>query len=374
MSNFYTSLQNLSHRLRESAKDFLRHRQMKQFLATFTEDTLRANSYYPNAPHKSFKTVKEELKKIYITRKDGPTPQVTYASYMMFGLDRAGVSYDDYLFYNEFNALRDRHKPGFAKMLNHKIYTLVYLQARGISVSHILGQVDTKGIFCSLDGRIKEDFYTWLDKQPAPVFCKLPDGFQGTSCFVLEKKGDAYFKSDKPLSREELDKLLPYLQIEEVIQQHPDMAAIYPHAVNTCRIVTVCKRGGEPQFFSGYSLFGMGGTRVSNGCSGGILVGFDASGHLVEAGMRELSWGGGMYAKHPDTGVAFKDCTIPYFNEVLELACAAHRTLNDIRSIAWDIAITPTGPVIIEGNQGWATTEHQFFNGGMRQKAYEMLG
>lgn len=373
MGFFSSSLHFFLNALRGLKVWYCRRRKLKKFFASTSDEQIRRDSYHGSAELKPVSVVKDELKKLYLAGKGGSTPQSTYACYMMAGLDRLDRSCNDYLFGLEFCRLRDLHNPGFSKILDHKIYTLVYLQARGIRVSRILGQVSAGGMFCSMDGRVQEDFYAWLEKQQTPVFCKLPNGYQGTSCFVLEKRGDVYLKSDKPISREELDTLLPHLQIEEVIQQHPDMAAIYPHAVNTCRIVTVC-RDGKPQFFSGYSLFGCGGTRVSNGFSGGIFVGFDESGHLRETGMRELSLGGGVFDKHPDTGVAFKDCVIPCFKEVLELACAAHLAMDDITSIGWDIAITPTGPVIIEGNQGWSTTEHQIFNGGMRRKAYEMLG
>lgn len=359
--------------MRNLKADCCRRREWNNFMRSKTDAQIRKDSYHGDCPLKPISTIKKELKELFLSVKGNSTAKGTYDSYIMCGLDRSGFSCDEYLFGIEFYALQNKHKPDYAMMLNHKVYTLVYLQARGVRVSRILGQVSADRCFRNLSGSECEDFYTWFDKQQTPIFCKLPDGYQGTSCFVLEKKGDRYLKSDKPISREELDALLPNLQIEEVIQQHPDMSAIYPNAVNTCRIVTVCK-DGKPQFFSGYSLFGCGGTRVSNGFSGGIFVGFDENGHLNEKGMRELSLGGGMYDRHPDTGVVFKDCTIPCFKEVIELACAAHRTMDTIRSIGWDIAITPTGPLIIEGNQGWSTMEHQIFNGGMRKKAYEMLG
>lgn len=373
MGFFSSSLHFFLNALRGFKVWYCRRRKLREFFASTSDEQIRRDSYHGSAELKPVSVVKDELKKLYLAGKGGVTPEATYACYMMAGLDRVDRSCDDYLFGLEFCRLRDLHKPGFAKILDHKIYTLVYLQARGIRVSRILGQVSAERLFLSMDGRVQEDFYAWFEKHQTPVFCKLPNGYQGTSCFVLERRGDVYLKSDKPVSREELDTLLPHLQIEEVIQQHPDMAAIYPYAVNTCRIVTVSKNA-NPQFFSGFCLFGCGGTRVSNGHSGGIVIGFDDEGRLKDYGIRSLVYGGGVYEKHPDTDVAFKERSIPYFHEAMELVIAAHRVMNEIPSIGWDVAITPDGPVIIEGNQGWGPVDHQFFAGGLRERAYEMLG
>lgn len=354
-------------------KKISRKREAVNFFKAKTESQIRKDSYYGDCELKPVHVIIREATELYVSGKGCRSMQDTYDCYMLFGVDRAGATDEEYLFRLEFDHLRDKGKPSYAMILDHKIFTLVYLKGRGINVSQILGQVSEKGVFGTLDGCLHEDFYAWLAKRKSPVFCKLPDGYQGTSCFVLEQKGDEYLKNGKSISKKELDALLPHLQIEEIIQQHEEMAAIYPNAVNTCRIVTVL-RNGEPEFFSGYALFGCGGTRVSNGRFGGLFVGYDENGHLSPFAMRESEFGGGVYKAHPDTGVVFKDCTIPYFKEALALACAAHKAMDSIKCIGWDVAITPTGPVIIEGNQACATAELQIFKGGMRRVAYELLG
>lgn len=350
-----------------------RKREARDFFKAKTESQIRKDSYYSDCELKPVHVIIREITELYVSDKGCWRMQDTYDCYMLFGLDRAGTTHEAYLFRKEFDRLRDKGKPSYAMILNHKIFTLVYLKGRGINVSQILGQVSEKGVFGTLDGSLCEDFYTWLAKRESPVFCKLPDGSQGASCFVLEQKGTEYLKNGKSITKEELDALLPHLQIEEIIQQHEGMAAIYPNAVNTCRMVTVL-RNGKPEFFSGYALFGCGGTRVSNGRFGGLFAGYDENGHLSPFAIREFEFGGGVYQAHPDTGTVFKDCTIPFFKEALELAYAAHRVMDSIKCIGWDIAITPKGPVIIEGNQGFATAELQIFKGGMRREAYELLG
>ena len=353
-------------------KNTKKAREIDEYWAAHSDDYMRECSYHKQEQLKPLATVKKEINELFLSEKCGSTMQYVLELYMLLGLDRLGVNIGDYILTNEFNELQAKHQPPYAAILDNKVYTLVYLAARGISVSRILGQVDDLGVFRSMDGGVEQPFHEWLAGQAGPLFCKLPDGMQGTSCFILEKEGDHYLVNGKPSSREELDALSPQLQVETVIRQHEDMAAIHPQSVNTCRIVTVC-RNGKASFFTGFVLVGMGGGCVSNVHSGGMFVAFDENGQLGSCGITSLTWGGKAYEKHPDTGVEFAKCRIPFFKDAVDLALRAHLTMPTIRSIGWDIAITPTGPVIIEGNRRWATAEHQMFDGGMRKKAYEWL-
>jgi hypothetical protein len=53
---------------------------------------------------------------------------------------------------------------------------------------------------------------------------------------------------------------------------------------------------------------------------------------------------------HPITGKRIQGFELPLWKETVDLAIRAHETLPDIALIGWDIAVTPDGPVIIEGN------------------------
>ena len=348
-------------------------RALAAFWQKYSESGVRAVSYYQGKELKPMSQIRAEIGDLYCSGKAGSTPDEVFNTYMLFGLDRASENVRDYLFGSEFLDLVAKHRPSYALMLNNKIFTLVYLAARGIPVSEILGQVDDDGVFQSIDGSCTANFHDWMAARRAPVFCKQPDGYEGTSCFLLERRGDRYLMNGKECKAEDLNMLTPQLQIETVVEQHPDMAAIYPGSVNTCRIVTVSIRG-KVRFFSGYALFGCNGAHVSNGCSGGLFVPFDEKGQLGKCGVRELVWGGGSFERHPDTGVAFAGCSIPCFSDVMRLAFRAHETMPSIRSVGWDIAVTPTGPIIIEGNQGWGPLGHFALYGGRRQLFERILG
>lgn len=76
---------------------------------------------------------------------------------------------------------------------------------------------------------------------------------------------------------------------------------------------------------------------------------------------------------HPNTGVVFKDYQLPYWNEVIEVVKLMHSYLKDIKSIGWDVAITPNGPVLIEGNDNWEIGGPQDMEGGLKKRWYEMI-
>lgn len=57
--------------------------------------------------------------------------------------------------------------------------------------------------------------------------------------------------------------------------------------------------------------------------------------------------------KHPDTEILFSEFLAPQFEEAKQLCVKAHRLLNGIHSIGWDVAITKDSPCLIEGNDNW---------------------
>ena len=53
---------------------------------------------------------------------------------------------------------------------------------------------------------------------------------------------------------------------------------------------------------------------------------------------------------HPMTGKRIPGTVIPYWQEVKDMCLAAMHRVPQVRFVAWDVAITPNGPVFIEGN------------------------
>ena len=145
------------------------------------------------------------------------------------------------------------------------------------------------------------------------------------------------------------------------------MSELYPHSVNTVRLVTVMV-GGVPQPFFGFLRMGNKGCRCDNWSVGGILVGIDIeTGRVFRDGVY-MPGCGTRVSKHPETGVVFESFEIPFYAGALEMALQLHRFFYGSHSIGWDIAITESGPCVIEGNDNWAIAPPQAVHGGMRTK------
>jgi hypothetical protein len=56
------------------------------------------------------------------------------------------------------------------------------------------------------------------------------------------------------------------------------------------------------------------------------------------------------HERHPVTGVEIVGRQVPHWAEIVALAGRAHRISSDRILVGWDIAITPQGPVLLEGN------------------------
>jgi len=56
------------------------------------------------------------------------------------------------------------------------------------------------------------------------------------------------------------------------------------------------------------------------------------------------------WERHPKTGAPIAGRIIQNWPAVAELAARAHRVFNGRMIIGWDLALTPDGPMVIEGN------------------------
>lgn len=70
--------------------------------------------------------------------------------------------------------------------------------------------------------------------------------------------------------------------------------------------------------------------------------------------------------EHPDSYVKFEYFEIPYYIEAQEMAVRLHSSLYRSHSIGWDIAITESAPVFIEGSRLWEISLLQALMGGVK--------
>lgn len=156
---------------------------------------------------------------------------------------------------------------------------------------------------------------------------------------------------------------------QEQLKQHPVLDSVNPSCVNTIRIDTFIDSSGKAEVMSAYLRLGLKGSHVDNISAGGLAVPVDIkTGRLNRFGYLSSSENWTVLPEeHPDTKTRFEDITIPFFDEVKQLVCKMAMLVPELRLLGWDIAISETGPVFIEGNTFYDMSGVDLNYGGYRK-------
>ena len=141
--------------------------------------------------------------------------------------------------------------------------------------------------------------------------------------------------------------------IQPFLSQHPLLHTINPHTINSIRVVSFLTADNSVQIHGSALRLGRRGYPADNWDKGGLSVFVDPNTGQLGRGVYKPRYGGEWTSQHPDTGEVFEGQSIPEWNSVIELVKRAARMFSGIRTVGWDIALTPTGPKVIEGNALW---------------------
>ena len=133
---------------------------------------------------------------------------------------------------------------------------------------------------------------------------------------------------------------------QEVVSQHPVMAAFNPSSLNTVRIVSFLFEGNV-HILSAIVRFGGNGSRIDNVGAGGFACGILPGGHLKPLAVnKDCDW-----LDRTSSGIVFGEVTVPGFDKAAALAKKLHPRLAHFKLVGWDFGITPDAePVLIEFN------------------------
>ena len=134
---------------------------------------------------------------------------------------------------------------------------------------------------------------------------------------------------------------------EEAVVQHGDMERLFPGAVNTVRVGTL-RCGDTVHLLYAYLRMGNSAAPVDNLNAGGLCAPVDVqTGTVTHPGCDKAHR---VFIVHPKTGCPIPGFHIPMWAETVYLCTAAALRCEGMRYVGWDIAVTPEGPLIIEGN------------------------
>ena len=139
--------------------------------------------------------------------------------------------------------------------------------------------------------------------------------------------------------------------VEEFIVQHPDMEKLSDSGINTARLITQVNEGHVEILAARLRI--TIDSFVDNLAAGNAAAPVDpltgkVAGPAVFSDIVKPD-----ITVHPLTGVPILDFQIPFWKEALDMVREAALVVPGNRSVGWDVAFTPRGPLLIEGNHNW---------------------
>lgn len=261
-----------------------------------------------------------------------------------FFSDRAGLYPIDatnrHLFLSDWEIearLSRVNPPDSAAFLNDKLATHLLLDRLGVPVA----RAELAGV--AADGRLlpvgRFPSIAALVASGLPLIAKPVRGSGGSGVTALEPGA--------PLPERGV------WLLEGRIEAHAYGQAIFPDALNTIRVVTARDPDGGAAFVMG-AAHRFGVTRsapTDNRKRGGIVSALDlTTGQLSAAVGPTRRNRRTCFASHPETGGRIEGVRVPMWDQVREAALALAEALPSLAFVGWDLAVTGSGPVLVEGN------------------------
>lgn len=137
--------------------------------------------------------------------------------------------------------------------------------------------------------------------------------------------------------------------VQTRLTQHPAYAALHPDSINTVRITTFICSDSVAHWPVALRM-GVSGRVVDNIHAGGLFVGISDEGRLNPQAYDQL---GGVYTRHPTSGIVFSDHLVPFVNKVIAAAYSLHGKTPHIGIVSWDFSLDEAGHVVLIETNLW---------------------
>ncbi len=294
--------------------------------------------------------LKMDYKGLFVTvkavhKKTGINSLKLFVDIIKCGL-KYGAGYKDYQLCEWYN-LNDAQRATYVtRGINNTIVSLL----NDKEYYHILdNKIEFNNTFSQFLGR------KWIDMSGATLK-EFEEFLSGLEVIISKPTAEACGRGVEKLSVEDFpstEALYAHIKeinsglCEEFVVQHKDVSALYPHSVNTYRVVTVLTEG-VPHIIYAFIRIGNGGRFVDNINAGGMAAPIN-----IETGMIEypaFDKDSIYYETHPYTGCPIQGWQLPMWKESVELVLNAATVVPQVGYVGWDVAVTENGPLLIEGN------------------------
>lgn len=272
------------------------------------------------------------------------------------------------------NGFRDNMNPKEARnaVIDKKIFARVMKRNNlpAICDVHTISYDSSTKDDLIMSTKFEEFIKLFSDLDVKELFLKPLDGVRSIGAFQAVLNSNKLYIDQKEVNEKSFFNLLfsgkrftCYL-VQPVIRQHEVLRRINPSCVNPVRIDTLLLR---EQIVHNFAVLCVGnGTNSAYGGEGRLLVKIDLdTGKLAPFGKVLTTAGDRTVYAHPVSRASFANVTLPFWSEVKALVHSAAPLLYPLRSIGWDVAITPNGPLLIEANHDQELCRFQLAAGGL---------
>lgn len=265
---------------------------------------------------------------------------------MSYCVLKYGTGHKEYLIYEYYN-LNAKQRSTYltriknnqvARMLNNKEYYHFFKQKGDFNKT--FDKFLNRGWLLIKDTK-KTDFVKFMEDKDDVMVKPLSE----SSGVGVEKIKKADFKTVEEMYDHIVS--LGNMLVEEVIKQHPKVNELNPRAINSLRIVTILK-DGKSEILYAYIKIGNSDRPVDNMNANGMCTPIDVDTGKVLYPAYDKSKN--TFYKHPTTGIEIPGFQVPNWENIVEMTKEAAMVVPEVGYVGWDVAVTPTGCCLVEGN------------------------
>lgn len=305
--------------------------------------------------------------------------------YTSFGMDIKGFrDPDDYLPHRQFCITRNHGNQKDIQSITGDYNYIVLLRDKYLFANYLASTIGKESVVSTValitmgKAYIVEEM-DWKDPvvllmEGSRFVYKVVDGECADGVMLVEVKNGYIYIDEERYTKDAFINSLNgkrYL-VQQVVDQHSEIQRFGTRSVNTIRVITIKGRSGVINLFSAFlRLSTSADSFVDNRAVGGLGVGVNLeNGTLMKYGFPHDTFGVKL-DEHPLSHIKFEGYQLPYWPETVELVIKAHQQFYEIQSIGWDVVLTNTGPVLLEGNDDWEISGPQDTSGGLRKRWIE---
>jgi hypothetical protein len=271
----------------------------------------------------------------------------------LYALGPDGLPLPTYL--SDLARLRTRKLNGaYRKILDHK-WMFKEAVADLVHCPKTLGTLRADGMVERFGGTAAATpFSQCLSDLPLPIVAKRFDGGGGKKIFLIARTASGFVINGTPATADAIEEMLrgEALLIEEAIQQGPYANALYPHSVNTIRVLTI--NDGQSRPWIAFAVQRMGraaSAPTDNFNRGGLCAAIDLdSGTLGPA----LHFSGHArpvtHDHHPETGAPISGTVVPNWPALRLWLLDLVERFPGFAYVGWDVVVLEKGFMLLEGN------------------------